>query len=554
MAVTTRAEAVKAIDLILRHGEGAYGNDAEIEQAHFGKFVKIHDAMQHHEAGHEPAWPVVENPVVMVHTDIAFRAHGETMRPTILTAEVARDANEIFVALYELALQVLLRYFARTDETEEQRYILSQVFLSLMRYSLTPLGTVIARLPAFAGEPDGPRAGASFEVYSDTLLLPHQDSAWRYFEERLSEIADASQQLAAASVSADYPLLRRALAGGDGVRAPGVAAVCRKYALGVASGRAQPGRWTWDNGIRAFFSPLDIERMTPFGINLADEASVRQNREKISQRIGTETTVRMPPQYLLEDDTPGVATYRNPEGPWTDERIAIFRTWAGVSEPTPPFECPDNPTWESAVKGWFTATDVDHMLPYGIDLSRYTSVKDHIDRIRSAIETKRMPPGGWSDAKIACFKTWVEAGLPEGEAAVELTWSPTTAKRARRYDDVFFVTPEIGWAINSNAEVIHTRDGGRSWTTQTILHDVGEQPIYPRCIQFANATRGFLGTVSAAMRLYTTSNGGQTWEPHADLPAEAPLKVCGLTVVNANVVYATGTNEPGDFAAIMKTG
>ena len=115
------------------------------------------------------------------------------------------------------------------------------------------------------------------------------------------------------------------------------------------------------------------------------------------------------------------------------------------------------------------------------------------------------------------------------------------------------MTPEIGWAINSNAGVIHTRDGGRSWTTQTILHDVGEQPIYPRCIQFANATRGFLGTVSAAMRLYTTSNGGQTWEPHADLPA-GPLKVCGLTVVNANVVYATGTNEPGDFAAIMKTG
>ena len=67
------------------------------------------------------------------------------MRPTILTAEVARDANEIFVALYELALQVLLRYFARTDETEEQRYILSQVFFDLMRYSLTPLGTVIAR-------------------------------------------------------------------------------------------------------------------------------------------------------------------------------------------------------------------------------------------------------------------------------------------------------------------------------------------------------------------------------------------------------------------------
>jgi photosystem II stability/assembly factor-like uncharacterized protein len=553
MVVTTRDEALEAIDLILRQGEGAYGHDTEIEQAHFGKLVTIHDALQQHAAGSTPAWPVVENPVLMLHHDIAFDIDGETVRPTILTADIARDANEIFVALYELALQVLLRYFANTDETEEQRYILAQVFLSLMRFGLTPLGTAIARLPAFDGQPAGPRAGASFEFYSDTLLLPHKDSAWRYFEERLTEITAAAQQLAAAGSSADYPLLRRALTGGDTAREPGIAAVCSTYALGVASGRAAPGRWTWDNGIRAFFSPLDIERMAPLGMHLADETSVRNNKEKISQRIGTETLVRMPPQYLLEDDTPGMASYRNPEGPWTDERIAIFRAWAGIGATTPPFVCPENPTWEATVKDWFTATDVDHMRPFGIDLSSYESVKDNIDRISTAIETKRMPPGGWSDEQIACFKEWRDAGMPPGEAPVALTWSPTTAPRARRYDDVFFVTPDIGWAVNSDAKVLHTRDGGRSWTTQTILQDVGNRPIYPRCIQFANETRGFLGTVSAAMRLYTTSNGGQTWEPHADLPAEAPLKVCGLTVVNANVVYATGTNEPGDFSAIMKT-
>ncbi len=114
------------------------------------------------------------------------------------------------------------------------------------------------------------------------------------------------------------------------------------------------------------------------------------------------------------------------------------------------------------------------------------------------------------------------------------------------------MTPDIGWAVNSDAEVVHTRNGG-AWITQTVLDDVNDQPIYPRCIQFANETRGFLGTVSAAMRLYTTSNGGATWEPQPDLPPEAPLKVCGLTVVNENVVYATGTNEPEDLAAMMKT-
>ncbi len=54
------------------------------------------------------------------------------------------------------------------------------------------------------------------------------------------------------------------------------------------------------------------------------------------------------------------------------------------------------------------------------------------------------------------------------------------------------------------------------------------------------------------MRLYKTTDGGKTWTPQADLPAEAPLKVCGLTVINEDVVYGTGTNEPGDFAAFLK--
>jgi photosystem II stability/assembly factor-like uncharacterized protein len=551
-AVTTRDEAATVIDLITRQGEGAIGNDDEIRQAHFGKFVTIYHELENGLGGEAPAWPVVDNPILMLHHDVALNADGRMGRPTLLTSQVAQHANDIFVAVYELALQVLLRYFANTDETEEQRYILKQVFLSLMRYCLTPLGAAIARLPAFVDDPDGPRAGASFEFYADTQLLPHRDSAWRYFEERLSEIGAASRQLAEDELSAAYPLLRQALTGGGNPSAPGLVAVCDKYALGVANGRVAPGRWTWDNGIRPFFSPLDVQRMA-FIMNLDAESSVRAHQDVISQRLGPEARVRMPPPYLLEDDAPEGVPYLNPEGPWTEERIAIFRHWAGIDAPEPSFECPENPTWESAVKDWFSATDVDHMLPFGIDLSDYQDVRQNINRIRSAIETKRMPPGGWAETKITCFREWIDAGMPQGETPATLTWRPTSAKSATRYDDVFFLTPNLGWAVNSDAEVIHTRNGGVTWTTQTILEDVNDRPIYPRCIQFANETHGFLGTVSEAMRLYTTSNGGATWEPRPDLPAAAPQKVCGLTVVNENVVYATGTNDPSDFAAIMKT-
>jgi hypothetical protein len=39
-------------------------------------------------------------------------------------------------------------------------------------------------------------------------------------------------------------------------------------------------------------------------------------------------------------------------------------------------------------------------------------------------------------------------------------------------------------------------------------------------------------------RLYETSDGGATWAPVTNLPAEAPGAVCGLSVVNESVVYA----------------
>ncbi len=203
-AVTNRDSAATVIDLILRQGEGAYGNEEEIAQAHFGRFVEIYDGLEKGLAGPMPAFPVVENPVLTVFPDSEFEIDGEMLRPTVITSEVGREANEIFVSLYELGMQILLRYFAHTDETEEQRYILKEAFSSLMRFCMAPLGTAIARLPAF-DIPDSPNAGACFDFYSDTLLLPHKNSTWIYFTERLGEIAAAALQLPLLLFQKDIP-------------------------------------------------------------------------------------------------------------------------------------------------------------------------------------------------------------------------------------------------------------------------------------------------------------------------------------------------------------
>jgi len=65
------------------------------------------------------------------------------------------------------------------------------------------------------------------------------------------------------------------------------------------------------------------------------------------------------------------------------------------------------------------------------------------------------------------------------------------------------------------------------------------------CIGFASESRGWVGTLgaSAGKRLFETRDGGTTWHPVANLPPLAPSWVCGLSVVNAAVVYASGTNE-----------
>lgn len=124
----------------------------------------------------------------------------------------------------------------------------------------------------------------------------------------------------------------------------------------------------------------------------------------------------------------------------------------------------------------------------------------------------------------------------------DLQWRPTSAPQASsRYDDVWFVNPTTGWAVNSNGDILATNDGGASWQRQLHSND------YLRCVSFANETTGWVGTLGQRNRpgrLYHTRDGGQRWEEVPNLPAVRPPFICGLYVVNESVIYASGTNDP----------
>jgi hypothetical protein len=128
------------------------------------------------------------------------------------------------------------------------------------------------------------------------------------------------------------------------------------------------------------------------------------------------------------------------------------------------------------------------------------------------------------------------------------TWHATNAPSAERYDDFHFSDPQVGWAINSAGQIVHTEDGFKTCTIQkTVPGDT-----WLRCMSFSSPTDGWVGTITRRLRLWRTQDG-KTWtDMTPGLPAQ-PIAVCGICSPSKNVVYGSGTQFPDQQAGILKT-
>jgi hypothetical protein len=180
VAVTDPASARRAIDTIVEQGEGARG---EWREAHFGRLLEILDeylAIKQMDPGFEPARPVVAANVRPQATGVAV--------PLITDPGTAR-CMDLLNVVYEVLLQLLSRYFAHTDESEEQLGVLADVSVGLMYAAIKPLGSVVTTQPVGFDMP-GATAGPGFELfYQVDYLLPHREAAWILMEERLRDAA-----------------------------------------------------------------------------------------------------------------------------------------------------------------------------------------------------------------------------------------------------------------------------------------------------------------------------------------------------------------------------
>jgi hypothetical protein len=180
-AVTDLASARAAIETIVEQGEGARG---EWREAHFGRLITILDEfldMRDADPSFEPARPVLAAYV---------REREDGMDVPVITDAFASRATDLMNAVYEVILQVLARYFAHTDETDEQLKVLADVSMQLMRSAIKPLGGLVTRLPV-GFEHLGRTVGPTFELfYPVDYLLPHREAAWIVMEERLRDLAE----------------------------------------------------------------------------------------------------------------------------------------------------------------------------------------------------------------------------------------------------------------------------------------------------------------------------------------------------------------------------
>ena len=181
VAVTDLASAQKAIDTILEQGEGARGH---WQQAHFGQFVQILQEYRDTLAANPGFDPVRR---VMFAT-VRPSEHDDTV-PQIGDRVTSR-VGDLFNVSYEILLQTFERYFAHTEETDQQLGTLADATVSLMLRVLKPLGSLITTLPVGPAFP-GMNAGPSFELfYENDYLMPHRGAAWALLEERLREAAN----------------------------------------------------------------------------------------------------------------------------------------------------------------------------------------------------------------------------------------------------------------------------------------------------------------------------------------------------------------------------
>jgi len=94
-------------------------------------------------------------------------------------------------------------------------------------------------------------------------------------------------------------------------------------------------------------------------------------------------------------------------------------------------------------------------------------------------------------------------------------WEPVNYSQDLQLTDVFFVSADVGWVSGDKGTILHTKDGGATWTAQLGGDPHSEQPVV-RNLRFIDETHGW--AVLGDKKLLRTTDG-ESWEEYGHVGA-----------------------------------
>ena len=203
--VKTPKEAQALIDQIIDQGEG-YPEISPDPRSHFEIFRRIRQEFADElkiDPSFEPARNVAPNPATRYHED-ALQS-GVTVIDRSIDNGLQYELLQLFAGAYEILISWLGQLFSgntRQSKPPKLRALESLTFLPFMTEVISPIAELLTHVPIKSGE--AALLGASFEVTSNTFLLPSLDIAGELTNERLLALVNSSRKLV--TVLRDYRL------------------------------------------------------------------------------------------------------------------------------------------------------------------------------------------------------------------------------------------------------------------------------------------------------------------------------------------------------------
>lgn len=118
------------------------------------------------------------------------------------------------------------------------------------------------------------------------------------------------------------------------------------------------------------------------------------------------------------------------------------------------------------------------------------------------------PAALWAQKRAAPARPTQRRAAPaEQKPRYKAIWEPINYKEDLQLTDVFFVNEKIGWVSGSAGTILHTADGGDTWTVQ-LGGDPQSKEKEVKDLRFINETHGW--AVKEEKLLRTTD--GENWE------------------------------------------